>query len=249
MSTDTDWENWGKQNPYYGVLSSDDFKGKTLPREAAETFYKLGESDIDEAMQTIAQLNNNQIPKFRSAVDFGCGVGRLTVPIARYAKAVRGLDVSPSMVKLAQHNIPRAAKQKVSFKTSDDSLHNLPASFDFVYSYIVLQHIPVTRGMSIMARLLSNLDTGGFAALHVTYSRNAPRHKKVLLWFREHVPLLHPLANVLTGKPAGTPLMRMHLYDLNKVLRLYEVHGITNIHVSLTDHGGYKGAMLIGKKQ
>lgn len=46
MSTDSDWEKWGKQNPYFGVLSDEKFSGKKLAAAKKKNFYDSGRGDI-----------------------------------------------------------------------------------------------------------------------------------------------------------------------------------------------------------
>lgn len=248
MSTDQDWEKWGKVNPYYGVLSAEKFKGSRLDKEAAEEFYKLGEYDIANVMADIQSLSPNY-KKFSHAVDFGCGVGRLTVPLAKHAKKVTGLDVSPSMIDTACKGLTKTSKRTITYEVCNDELAGLPKKYDLVHSYIVLQHIPVKRGVKIIDKLLDNLENKGFAALHVTFERNVGTKKRATVWVRENIPFVHQAGNIAKNKPMNTPLMRMHTYDLNAVVKLFNRHGISKPKVTITDHGGYMGAMIVGQKQ
>lgn len=247
MSTDKDWEKWGKENPYFGVLSAEKFKGNRLKNDVAEEFYALGTYDIKNIMEDIKKISPKR-QKFNQAVDFGCGVGRLTIPLAAYAKKVTGLDVSPSMVRAARKSLPKELKNTVTYAVCDDELVKLPKTYDFVYSYIVLQHIPVKRGMKIMDTLLARLEHGGVAALHITFCHTVSRRKKVFLWIRENIPYVHQLANIAKNNPINTPLMRMHTYDLGATIRLFDAHSIRGVKVTVTDHGGYIGAMIVGQK-
>ncbi len=248
MSTDTDWEKWGKSSPYYGVLSNEKFTGQTISDSLADQFYASGQNDVANAIKMIKAMHNGTLPQFKRAVDFGCGVGRITVPLAQHAKKTTGLDISPSMLEAARQNLPATLRKRITYETSDSNLTALPKQYDLVYSNIVLQHIPTKRGYRIISKLLDNLERQGFAALHVTYAHQAPRLKRFTITLRSHVQIVHYTLNALRGRQVLTPLMRMHLYDLDAVLSLFYDSGIQEVTVALTNHGGYLGAMIIGQK-
>ena len=81
-------------------------------------------------------------PNKRSALEIGCGPGRLMRPMSRHFGEIHGVDISDEMIGLAVEqlkDIPHAH----AHVTPDSSLSMFAdGSFDFVYSYIVFQHIP-----------------------------------------------------------------------------------------------------------
>ena len=87
----------------------------------------------------------------KSVLDFGCGTGRLVIPLAEIADYVLGLDVSESMLWEARKNCKAHALNNVQLLKSDDTLSCLDGCFDFIHSFIVFQHIPVKRGIRIFA--------------------------------------------------------------------------------------------------
>lgn len=244
MSTDKDWEKWGSENPFFGVLSDPKFIGSDLKAAIEEEFYRSGQNDIRNTMRYLGLLGGN---KFKYAVDFGCGTGRLTIPLASYAKKVTGVDISHSVLNKAKEKTPKKLSTKISY--IDLTTHDIPKNYDFVHSFIVLQHIPPRRGKRIITDLLTDLQPGGFAALHITYANNTSRLKKMTVWLRNHIVPLHIFLNIIKGRRWNTPRMRMHLYDLEEILQLYNNAGITETLQIATDHGGYIGAMILGKKQ
>lgn len=246
MSTDKDWERWGSANPYFGVISDPKFLGSKLGSDLEKDFYQSGQADIARVMRHIHSLGGDS---FDHAIDFGCGTGRLTIPLASYAKKVMGLDVSPSVIKEAKKKTPKQLKSRVSYHLSNDQLDGLPKEYDLVHSYIVLQHVHPRRGEQIIKKLLANLQPGGFAALHITFAHEAPWLKKTVIWMRNHFVPLHYAFNVAKGRPWNMPRMRMHLYDLEKITRLLRASGIVEAVHLTTDHGGYIGAMIIGRKE
>jgi SAM-dependent methyltransferase len=81
-------------------------------------------------------------PAERRALEIGCGPGRLLLPMSRYFGEIHGVDVSEEMAALARERLQNVPNAHVH-ATSGVDLHILEdAYFDFVYSYIVFQHIP-----------------------------------------------------------------------------------------------------------
>src|SRR6185503_1336135 len=159
MSTDEQWEQWAQTDPYFAVLSSDRFRGALSPAARAD-FFSSGEQQVSHALQVIrAHLAPGFEP--RSALDFGCGTGRIVIPLARLCDAI-GEDTSPTMLAEAARNAA-AAGVKAQFTRSASG------KYDLITSFLVFQHIPVARGMEIARRLMGQLNPGGVAALHFVY--------------------------------------------------------------------------------
>lgn len=55
---------------------------------------------MDALIEYVRSLNID-CPR-KHALDFGCGVGRLTQALAAHFDEVTGVDISPSMIKLAK---------------------------------------------------------------------------------------------------------------------------------------------------
>ena len=76
----------------------------------------------------------------------GCGVGRVTQGLALHFDNVVGVDVAPGMLAEARRNAQIDGLTNVDYHSSLDPERFAPRSYDFVHSYIVLQHIPVEIG-------------------------------------------------------------------------------------------------------
>lgn len=249
MSTDKDWRKWGQNNPYYGVLSHDRFSGKKISAATEKDFYRSGFYDIGNVMGLVRKLNqSNQRPAFAHAVDFGCGAGRLVIPLTGYADRVTGIDVSPSILRLAHSKVPKNLRKRIQFRLSDDNLKSLPKNYDLIHSYIVLQHINPRRGMTLVNTMVEHLKPGGVLALHITYGHDAPRLTRFVVWLRNHFLPFHYLLNIMRGRPITTPRMRMHKYKLSEFFDALNHYGITELVTSPTNHGGYRGIMVVGRK-
>lgn len=78
----------------------------------------------------------------RRALEIGCGPGRLMLAMRTHFGEIHGVDVSDEMVTLASRHLKDVANAKVHRTSGQDLGIFADAWFDFVYSYIVFQHIP-----------------------------------------------------------------------------------------------------------
>ena len=246
--TDKSWEALGRSDPYYGVLSSDRFRAAKLDAVVKQDFFASGADHIVELMRTI-ESKVGPIERIR-ALDFGCGVGRLVLPLRQQAgfSHVTGIDVSPSMLAEAAKNARQHELDGVEFVLSDDSLGRLAGNFDFIHSYIVLQHIPVLRGEKIIVQLIRRLAPGGVAALHVPFARPVNRTRAIAAFLRAKLKPIHRVANMLQRRPWNEPLMQMNRYNLNVLFELLLGQGVQSIAVELLEEGGQAGAYLLVRR-
>ena len=97
----------------------------------------------------------------RRALDFGCGIGRLTVALADYYDEVVGVDIASSMVEQARQRNPAPDRIRYEHNTNPD-LRKFPSGgFDFVCSWIVLQHMPPSLIKAYVAELVRLVAPGG----------------------------------------------------------------------------------------
>ena len=227
-SSSIDWEILAQREPYYFVLTDERFLREQVN---LEEFYATGEADV---AQLYHWIGGDFAPK--SALDFGCGVGRLTRALAKRIPEVVGCDASETMLQLA-----RAAARDATF-TSE-----LPQrKFDFICSLIVFQHIPVKEGEAIVERLLASLSEDGVAALHFTFQRPGGFVRRLARRIRARIPLVHRIAARLEGDTRGLPYMQMNTYDLDRILKRFNDADCYSPLLFRTNHGGIDGAIVIG---
>ena len=95
-------------------------------------------------------------------LEVGCGAGRMTASFARRFASVYALDISEEMQNLAKQHL--AEFQNIHWVLGDGtSLSAIPSeSVDFVFSYLVLQHLPTEDlAMSYVKEMLRVLKQGG----------------------------------------------------------------------------------------
>jgi ubiquinone/menaquinone biosynthesis C-methylase UbiE len=132
-----DWEALGRVDPLWAVLTSPSRRHGRW--DTAESF-ATGTRDIAALMETARTLG---IPQRRdNALDFGCGVGRLTRALAGHFAQCVGVDISAPMLARAEELNRECERCRFVLNTSDDLSKFEPGSFDLVYSKYVLQHLP-----------------------------------------------------------------------------------------------------------
>jgi len=110
--------------------------GKWDPAE----FFATGERDIATLMKHAAELG---LPRERRiALDFGCGVGRLTRPLASHFESVIGVDISEPMIAQARQWHDSCRGCSFLLNTGGDLLSFENDSVDLIYTRYVLQHLP-----------------------------------------------------------------------------------------------------------
>lgn len=244
--TDREWEKYGKYDPYYGVLTYDKYRKSKMTDESKEDFFKSGYEYIDLVLKKIRKYIDPDY-SVRRALDFGCGVGRLVIPLSKVAETVTGVDVSDSMLREAKKNCEARAIKNVDLEKSDDNLSSLIGKFDLVHSFIVFQHIPVKRGESIFKSLIAKTEYRGVCVVHFTYAKNCKIRKLVPL-IKSYLPFARNIINVIKGRDFFAPQMQMNNYDLNKLLFMLQEVNVSKFHAEFTDHGGSLGIILYFQK-
>lgn len=247
-NTNKAWEKWGKSDPYYGVLSSDEYRGDRLSDEVRIKFFQSGEDHISRTLATIHGHLNSAFRAERS-LDFGCGVGRLLLPLAKISGMAVGIDVSRAMLAEARKNCELRNVGNVELVESDDELSRLDGDFDLIHSSIVFQHIAARRGEKLCARLLERLRPGGVVALNFDYHCSSSAMVRGLVRMRYALPLANRFRNVLKGIPANEPPMERNIYDLGNLVALCSGHGIDNLFLQTTENAGFSGVILYGQKR
>ena len=261
-STDREWERWGALDPYFGVLTDPRFRAVALTDDAKADFFESGRG---HAMHVLHLCRHHFAPDFKpdSVLDFGCGVGRVLIPLAHIASRAVGMDISPSMLAEARRNADARNAGHVELVVSDDTLSQAQGQFDLVHSCIVLQHIETERGRLLFDQLVRKVKPGGFGAIQVTFGLDRfpdtfgqpppPVPPSLLRQARQQARQL------LTVTTAGAreaeqqddaagvrdPEMQMNLYNLSELMYVLHHAGVRNMHTQLTDHGGVVGAFIV----
>lgn len=159
------WRQFGETEPHWSVLTNDAFRQGSLS-DNIDSFYDSGYGDIETHLNF---LRRAKLPtSFAKALDFGCGVGRLTLALAHHAKTVVGIDISPPHLELAAErarleNVANASFENIASVNDLDRYKD----FDFVFSRIVLQHNPPPVMAALFDKLLAALAPNGTAIVQM----------------------------------------------------------------------------------
>jgi SAM-dependent methyltransferase len=246
--TDSDWRRVAQEEPYWGVLSHEEFRREHMSPEKLRRFMASGEEYMANLFALVAR---HLRPNFKPSrgLDVGCGVGRLLIPLARRVREAVGVDVAPAMLELAQKHAADARVSNIAVYPSDDGLSQVPGSFELVNTYIVLQHIPPQRGYRLIQAMLDRLSVGGIGSIQLTFakSREFLRNEAPdALYYRREGNTLIDLVETERAPPDGT--ITMFDYDLNEVLaRISRAAGHPVIALP-TDNGGHLGMHFVFEK-
>jgi len=242
-NTDADWRAIGSSEPYFGVLTDPAFLKRNLTDSATQQFYRSGGHDVEWTVDTI---KNRFDASFRPAhvIDFGCGVGRCSFFLAQHADRVTGVDVSPAMLAIAERERTARGLSAIRF---GDSLPDEPGQW--VFSYLVFQHIPPARGYGLLRDLLACLAPRGIASIQLTAYRE-PNHLAGSLhdvglgrFDGETLDVIAPVENPAVGQ------MQMYDYDIGRVLPIFASCGIHATWMFRVDYSGHHGYWIFGRKE
>lgn len=247
--TDQDWKRIGDTDPYFGVLTSDVYKNSSLTEEARQQFFLSGENYAEEVVKNIREkIVLNFHP--HEAIDFGCGVGRILIPLSKYCDKIYGIDVSDGMIQETARNCDQMGVTNFEVVKSDGDSIGFDHQVDFIHSFIVFQHIPVRRGMHLFKELLNHLRDGGIGVVHFTYYQTGSALRRFVYTIVTNSKIMSGLRNVAKHRPISYPVFEMNMYDTNELFRCLQEHGCHNLHVKFTNHGNkYLGVLLFFQKQ
>jgi len=159
---DAVWRQLSEEDPYWAVISLPQYRSGVLDERARAEFFASGADHVASLLFTISERFGADPHDLGTVLDFGCGVGRLTVELARQGYDVTGVDVSQRMLDICAGNLAEIG-QSARLIVPDASLSGLSdAEFDLCLSSIVFQHIEPSRGLATFRRLFETVRPGGF---------------------------------------------------------------------------------------
>ena len=159
------WTEMGERDAHFSVLTSPDFRSDVLA-ESINFFHSTGHRDVRQAFGMLRR-NGMGDTGDKVCVEYGCGVGRLTIPLAAAFRNVIGYDISAAHLAHAAARLRETGLGNVRLiECAGDMLQPLVAC-DLFYSLIVLQHNPPPVIRALIDNALQALNPGGYAYFQV----------------------------------------------------------------------------------
>jgi SAM-dependent methyltransferase len=172
------WNELGQIDPFWAILSD---PAKAGNRWDVSEFFETGKSEINDVMAYLRAVGVR--PGDRRALDFGCGVGRLSQALCSHFAACDGVDIAPSMIELARKYNQFPERCRYHLNSHQDLRLFDDRTFDFIYCNIVLQHMEPQYATRYIAEFLRLLTETGVAVFQVPVQLSLDR-------FRESTPSL-----------------------------------------------------------
>ena len=202
-----DWEALGRSDPLWAVWTHPDRRqGGWAAYE--DEFFGAGVAEVGGILAAGAR---HGVPAARGrALDFGCGVGRLTRALAGHFDEVLGLDLSDAMVERARDLNGDRPNCRFEVNATAELVGLSDGAFDLVISLITLQHVSESAAVrSYLRELARVLAPGGLLAVQ------APLHvPRRVRWHPARA--VHAVARAAGRTPGRLAPWAMHLGGISR---------------------------------
>lgn len=228
------WDAFGQIDPMWAILTDPAKRGR---KWQAEEFFKTGGQEIDRLMSHLEALG---LPLYRRrALDFGCGLGRLSQALASHFDEVHGVDIAPSMIRGAEQYNAHGTRCVYHLNPAPSLELFSNDTFDLVYSSLVLQHIEPKYSANYIrefARVLAPSGAIVFRLPSVLRAVDPPVDS-----FKQKVKrtLPSPVLDMYhwAKRPPG-PTMEMHGIEREQVASLLTSAGARVVKIAEDDSAG-----------
>ena len=219
------WEGLAQADPLWAICTDPGKKDRHWTRD---DFFASGRNEVEVVLGHAARIGLS-IDRTSPALDFGCGIGRLTRALAEYFPECCGVDISPTMIHLAQ-DLNRDLLQCRFLLNEETELKDLPENyFGFIYTSIVLQHIAAPHSHKYIAELVRVLKPGGMLIFQLPEELRANKVTK----FRTKLALRSRLQSIFSAqKPYA---MEMHCITESAIRKLIVQSGAQVTDVQITN--------------
>jgi 2-polyprenyl-3-methyl-5-hydroxy-6-metoxy-1,4-benzoquinol methylase len=247
MDSKRRWERIARHEPYYAVIAEERFLADRLTPDAEAEFFRSGAGAVERILDVVRQRVAPGLEPV-SVLEFGCGPGRLAIPLARLARSVTAVDVAPSMLALAERNASHAGATNIEWMSTGD-LFASERTFDLISACRVFQHIPRREGIEILGGILQKLEPGGVAVLQFPYRRSGSWRRGAGHFLRARVPGANRAANLLMQRGAHVPLLVPYLYPLEEIFALLRANGCGQPYVEFEREGDAEIVWIFVRKK
>ncbi len=152
-----------------GELKVQEVRARDDAAEGYADFIRCTLGAYGDRAQLGIMLHSLQVMSRSRVLDAGCGVGRLTIPVARRVRHVLALDFSSKSIDVLRGQLRRQNISNVEAVVGDLASFDLPhRGFDVVICASVMQHIPSAEmRLHVLRRFYGWLKPGGRIGLLV----------------------------------------------------------------------------------
>ena len=159
------WTHLGMVNPHYSVLNHPDFLPENLG-DSIDAFYASGEEEAAIVENILARHDCSSLSG-KICLEYGSGVGRVTMGLARRFAWVHGYDISPGHLSYATERAKEIGLTNIAFHLCSENLLEPLNECDVAYSRIVFQHNPPPVQSRLIKSFLGAVKPGGMAIFQV----------------------------------------------------------------------------------
>jgi SAM-dependent methyltransferase len=203
------WERWGRTDPLYGVLSTPETRHGGWDHEP---FFASGREHIDLLVTELTE--RGLLVTGGRALDFGCGVGRLTQALTAHFDDVHGVDISEAMVAEARALATADRRPTFHHNPQGDLALFADGTFDLVVTFLVLQHMPADDALGYVAEFVRVLSPHGIAVFQAPEAHLPPTR---LLDGRRLSPRWRNRVVRARASLLRRPYMEMHMVSPDQV--------------------------------
>lgn len=228
------WEDLAGRDALGAILTD---PAKVGGRWSVAEFMATGDREIETVMNHLAAIAH--VPRFDDmALDFGCGVGRLTQAMARRFTSCVGVDISTQMIRIAESlNRQTHCNYVVA---ADPRLPFADETFSFIYSNIVLQHVPPRYSLIYLREFERVLKPGGILVFGVQDRFAAPDFSSRIVRLR-HVLRIRSRSRAVLGR--NNSEMQMHCLPEQAVRSAFSSAKVVDVQLTNTAAKDFNGRL------
>jgi len=240
------FDDFAAREPYFAVVTSPRFLRANLTPEHEREFFASGEILVD---RMFAIIEAGLVPTFApvAMLEYGCGVGRLAIPLARRPGSVTAVDRSGVLLDLTRREAERRGVGHIIVETPEE-FSAASKKFDLVLCYHVLQRLRRGDGLALIRRLVDRISANGVGVFQWPLTTGVSLGVEITRWARERVPGVNDVINRLRGKPATEPFIPTHAYALDEVMDVLKAGGCGDLQVVFERADDLDYAMVFARK-
>jgi ubiquinone/menaquinone biosynthesis C-methylase UbiE len=222
------WEGLAQADPLWAICTDPE---RRQTKWSPEEFFATGKDEIGRVLDCVESLGLElALDRGAPALDFGCGVGRLTRAIAAYFPECWGVDISPTMLRFAAEFNQDAPNCKFLLNDRSDFSSLEDNYFGFVYSNIVLQHMPPRFCRRYLREMVRVTRPGGI----LVFATVEAFRVRLLAQLRQKVGLRRTLRR-FSPRKSGNYSMDLHAFAERRIRRVMESAGARLVDVRWTN--------------